>query len=111
MEDDIPSAEETQLRDWLNNNQVYPGKLEMQSLVINSFYSEFEDQPNDDDLTPLDELDPDELGISEGFDYKTFEKSDAEEEQAWHERIAYALNNLDRFLVYINEEWRDLPEE
>jgi hypothetical protein len=29
----------------------------MQRLVINSFYSQFEEEPDDDDITPLDEVD------------------------------------------------------
>jgi hypothetical protein len=78
----------------------------MQSLVINSFYSQFEEEPDDDDLIPLVEVDLDALGISEGFDYRAYQKTDEEEEQEWDQKISYGLNNPDRFLAYINEMWR-----
>jgi hypothetical protein len=78
MENEEPkSADEVKLRQWLSDNDVYPGNEDMQSLVLSSFYSEFEkDEPNDDDLITLDEVDLDALGISEGFDYRAYQKSD-----------------------------------
>jgi hypothetical protein len=100
------SAEEIQLFDWLTANNVYPGEKTMQSLIINSFYDEFEEQFDDDDLIPVDEIDLDAAGLSDGFDHKQFEKSDEEEHMAWKERVNYALNNLDKFLTYINVNWR-----
>lgn len=108
MENEEPqSPEEIKLRQWLNDHDVFPSGMEMQSLVLNSFYSEFEEQePDDDDLIPLDEVDPDVLDISEGFDYRAFEKSDEEEEKEWQLKINYGLNNPERFLNYINENWR-----
>ena len=108
MENDEPkSPDEIKLREWLSANGVHPGNEAMQSLVINSFYSEFEEEePDDDDSIPLDELDLDELGISDGFDYRAYQKSDEEEEQEWAIKITYCLNNAERFLTYINEEWR-----
>jgi hypothetical protein len=110
MENDEPkSANELKLRQWLTDNDVYPGNEAMQSLVLNSFYSEFEEEePNDDDLIPFDEVDLDTLGISDGFDYRAYQKSDEEEEQEWKQKISYALNNPERFLAYINEHWRNL---
>lgn len=107
MENEEPkSEEEIKLFHWLSANNVYPGDEAMQSLIINSFHSEFEEQYEDDDLIPLDEVYLDAAGLSEGFDYKQFEKSDDEENKAWNERVNYALNNLDKFLIYINENWR-----
>jgi len=108
METDEPkSADELKLQQWLTDNDVYPGNEIMQSLVLNSFYSEFEEEADDDDLIPLGEVDLDTLGISEGFDYRAYQKSDEEEELEWQQKITYALNNLDKFLAYINEEWRN----
>jgi len=107
MENDEPkSPEEIQLFDWLNANNVYAGEETMQSLIINSFHDEFEEQFDENDLIPLDEIDLDAAGLGDGFDYKQFEKNDEEEDEAWIERVNYALNNLDKFLVYINENWR-----
>lgn len=40
----------------LTANEVYPGQDDMQSMVINSFYSQFEEEPDDDALITLDEL-------------------------------------------------------
>src|SRR6185312_11313289 len=105
MENDEPkSAAELKLRQWLTGNDIYPGNEDMQSLVLNSFYSDFEEEESDDaDLIPLDEVDLHALGISEGFDYRAYQKSDAEEEKEWQQKITYALNNPDKFLAYINE--------
>lgn len=101
------SADEVKLRQWLTDNNVYPDNEAMQSLVLNSFYSEFEEEePDDDDLIPLDELDLDALGIADGFDYRAYQKSDEEEEQEWQQKITYALNNPEKFLAYINEQGR-----
>ena len=103
MENEEPkSAEEVKLPEWLAINNVYPGQEEMQSMLINSFYSQFEEEPDDDELVPLDEVD---LDMSEGFGYKAYEKSDEEEKQAWDQKISYALNNPERFLSYINDMW------
>jgi hypothetical protein len=104
--DEVQSANEIKLREWLNENNVHPGDMAMQSLIINSFHSEYEDEYNDDDLVPLDEVDMDENGISEGFDYKKFEKSDDEDDEAWDESVVYGLNHPDKFLAYINDNWR-----
>jgi hypothetical protein len=107
MENEGPkSQEEIKLFDWLSANNVYAGEETMQSLIINSFYDEFEEQFDENDLTPLDEIDLEAAGLGDGFDYKQFEKSDEEEDEAWIERVNYALNNLDKFLAYINENWR-----
>ncbi len=107
MENEEPkSADEVKLREWLSANDVYPGQEDMQSLVINSFYSQFEEEPDDDDLVPLDEVDLDALGISEGFDYRAYKQTDEEEEQEWEKKISYGLGNSERFLAYINEMWR-----
>jgi hypothetical protein len=110
MEDNEPqSRDEVKLRQWLSDNDVYPGNEDMQSLVLNSFYNEFEeDEPNDADHIPLDEFDLDAFGIGDGFDYRAYQKSDEEEEQEWHQKISYALNNPERFLAYINEHWRNV---
>jgi hypothetical protein len=69
MEDNEPqSRDEVKLRQWLSDNDVYPGNEDMQSLVLNSFYNEFEeDEPNDADHIPLDEVDLDALGIGDGL--------------------------------------------
>jgi hypothetical protein len=99
------SAEELKLREWLTANDVYPNEELMQAMVINSFYSEFE-EPDDDDLIPLEEVDLDELGISEGFDYRAYQKSDEEEDEEWAKKISFGLSNPDKFLSYINEMWR-----
>ena len=107
MENEEPkSADEVKLREWLSANDVYPGQEDMQSLVTNSFYSQVEEEPDDDDLVPLDEVDLDPLGISEGFDYRAYKQTDEEEEQEWEKKISYGLDNSERFLAYINEMWR-----
>lgn len=100
------SADEIKLREWLTANDIYPNDDLMQSMVINSFYSQFEEEPDDDNLISLDEVDLDELGISEGFDYRAYQKSDEEEDQEWIKKISYGLDNPDKFLTYINEMWR-----
>ena len=105
------SADEIRLREWMNANDVYPGNMEMQSLLINSYHSEFEEQHEDDDFIPLDEIDLDATGLSEGFDYRAYEKTDEEEEEAWHERVRYCLNDLDKFLAYIDAQWRGENDE
>ncbi len=107
MENDEPkSAEEIKLREWLSANEVYPGQEDMQSMVINSFYSQFEEEPDDEDLIPLEEINLDAAGISEGFDYRAYQKTDEDEEFEWVRKISYGLNNPDKFLAYINEMWR-----
>jgi len=104
MENDEPmSPDEIKLREWLTANDLYPGQLEMQSMVINSFYSEFEEQVDEDNLISLEDVD---LDTMEGFDYRANEKSDEEEEQEWNLKISYGLNNSEKFLAYINQEWR-----
>jgi hypothetical protein len=46
MENEEPkSADEIKLREWLSANDVYPAQEDMQSMVINSFYSQFEEEP------------------------------------------------------------------
>ena len=108
MEENVPnSAEEIKLREWLDAHDVYAGNTEMQSLVLNSYYSEFEEQYDEEDLIPLDELDLDDIGLSDGFDYRAYEKTDQEEEKEWQQKINYCLNDLDKFLAYIDAEWRD----
>lgn len=104
--DERKSAEETKLFEWLTANDVYSGDEMMQSLIINSFHCEFEEKDEGDDLIPIDEIDLDSSGLSEGFDYKQYQKSDEEEDEAWSERVNYALNNPDKFLTYINNNWR-----
>ena len=110
MENEEPkSADEIKLRRWLTGNDVFPENENMQSLVLNSFYSESEEeQPSDNDLIPLDEVDLDTRGISERFDYRAYQKSDEDEEQEWNQKISYALQNPERFLSYINAHWRKL---
>jgi|GEM_PF-6294595 len=45
MENDEPiSADELKLRHWLSANDVHPVNEAMQSLLINSFYNEFEEE-------------------------------------------------------------------
>lgn len=111
MEEYVPrSADEIRLREWMNGHHVYPGNMEMQSLILNSYYSDFEEQYVDDELIPLDEVGVDAVGLSEGFDYRAHEKTDEEEEKAWHQRVSYCLNDLDKFLAYIDAEWRDENE-
>jgi hypothetical protein len=108
MENDEPRpAAELKLRQWLTDNNVFPGNEDMQSVVLNSFYSEFEEEgPESEDVMPLDEVDLDALNISAGFDYRAYQKSDEEEEQEWSQKISYALNNPERLLTYVNEHWR-----
>jgi len=105
MEKDEPkSPEEIKLFEWLTANDVYSGDELMQSLIINSFHSEFEDEG--DDLISLDEIDLNETRLNEGFDYKQFEKNEEDEDRAWSERVNYALTNKDKFLSYFNDNWR-----
>lgn len=100
------SADEIRLFEWLTANDVYPGQEDMQTVVINSFYSLLEEDSDDDKLTTLDEIDLVAMGIGEGFDYKAYRKTDEEEEQEWNQKVTYGLNNPKRFLAYINEMWR-----
>jgi len=80
--------------------------MAMQSLIVNSYYAAFEEQSDEDDLVTLDEVDLEEPGISEGFDYRADDKTEEEEEEAWHVRVSYCLNDLNKFLAYIDAEWR-----
>jgi hypothetical protein len=100
------SAEELKLRGWLTANDVYPNKDLMQSMVINSFYRQFEEKPDDDKLILLEDVDLNKSGISEGFDYRAHQKSDEEEDKEWAAKINYVLSNPGKFLPYINEMWR-----
>lgn len=78
----------------------------MQSMVINSFYSEFEEEEDDDNLISLDDVNLVKSGIIKGFDYRAYQNSFADEDKEWTKKISYGLNNPDKFLSYINDMWR-----
>jgi len=103
-ESSVMTDDEKRLREWLTANEVYPGEPEMQAMVINSFHAEETEAYDEDDLIPLDEIDFDKFDLNTSFEQEA--KADEYDEQEWQEKVRYALDNLDNFLLYINAEWR-----
>lgn len=100
----VMSDAEKRLREWMTAKGVYPGEPDMQAMVINSFHSEETEDFDDDDLIPLDEIDFDKFDLNTSFERKDEQEEDGEQE--WQDKVQYALDNLDNFLLYINAEWR-----
>jgi hypothetical protein len=100
----VISEQEQTLRSWLDGQSVYPNDKVMQAIVINSFYAEDTDGNDESELTELDDEAIEDLDLVSGFDYGDFE---TDEDEEWKEKIGYALANLDKFLNYINANWRD----
>ena len=99
----VMTDDEKRLREWMTANEVYPGEPDMQAMVINSLHAE--ETEDDDDLIPLDEIDFDKFDLNTNFDQEEARENE-NDEQEWQEKVRYALDNLDNFLLYINAEWR-----
>jgi len=96
------SEGEQKVHAWLDAQGIEPGNKMMQSMIINSFYAEDTEEHDDDSLIELDEQKIEELDLENGFDYREYE-----DEVDWEVKIDHILANMDNFLAYINENWRD----
>jgi hypothetical protein len=100
----VMSDDEKRLREWLTASEVYPGEPEMQAMVISSFHAEETQDDDGDDLIPLDEIDFNKFDLNTSFEQKA--QVNENDHQEWQEKVRYALDHLDNFLLYCNAEWR-----